>query len=375
MFFAVPGQHHPPNAIRTEGDIVNIRTRVFQWRRDALGVLAVLAASFASATTAQTAEEFRGNLDDTTSPAYCGQCHTRIYSEWQGSIMAKDLTNPIVCEFYTSTNKTGKFDGLGFEGFNRAMGHGGEAGDCADCHVPRQVIEAHERGEEVDLGEAMDNVADHGIACSFCHAVSDVKLEKDENGRYAERIYDVVTLEPNPDAWHRPFDTDEAPHDVVQSDIYRSSEICGACHLNQEKLLSISTCDDWKQSYGSGLTDQTCQGCHMPLIEGAVEAADGGPERKGMRRHTSVGSRDAAMRARRLVPRGPGPVCLVREPEGAWRVPSCPRRSRLAVHGDIDKMGEPVAERAGEPAEPAAMVAPRPWPRCRMPWRSWSGSS
>ena len=41
----------------------------------------------AGAVTAQTAAEFRGNLDDSTSPAYCGQCHTRIYNEWSGSLM------------------------------------------------------------------------------------------------------------------------------------------------------------------------------------------------------------------------------------------------------------------------------------------------
>lgn len=262
---------------------------------------AAVALFMAGAAHAQTAEEFRGNLDDSTSPAYCGQCHTRIYEEWSDSWMGTDLTNDVVYQFYTSTNSAGKFDGLGFKGFNKAMGHGDEAGDCADCHVPRQVIQAHERGEkDIDLGQAMDNVADHGIACSFCHAVTEVNLEKGADGRYAERIWDKVKLEQNEDTWHGPFETDEAAHDVVQSDIYRSSEICGVCHLNQEKFVSISTYQDWKIAFDAGLTNQTCQGCHMPLIEGAVSVAEGGPEREGMRRHTFLGARDAGMRAKAL---------------------------------------------------------------------------
>ncbi len=254
----------------------------------------------AGSATAQTAEEFRKNLEDFTSPAYCSQCHTRIYNEWSGSLMGTDLMNSVVLQFYNSTNSKGKFDGLGFKGFNMAMGHGDVAGDCADCHVPRQVIEANARGEEVDLGEAMTHVQDHGISCSFCHAVSDVNLKKDENGRYPARIFDKVTLESNPDTWHGPFNTDEAAHDVVQSDVFRSSEICGACHLNQEKLLSISTYDDWKTAYDAGTVTQTCQECHMPLIEGAISVADGGPERTGMRQHTFVGSRDPEMLASAL---------------------------------------------------------------------------
>ncbi len=272
--------------------------------RNGLQTVALAAAiliSLMSAGHAQSAAEFRGNLDDTTSPAYCGQCHTRIYNEWKNSWMGRDLENPIVYQFYTSTNPEGKFDGLGFKGFNKAMGHGDVAGDCADCHVPRQVIEAHAKGEgDIDLGQAMDNVQDHGIACSFCHAVSSIHLNKDENGRYPQRVFDKVTLEAAPDTWHGPFSTDEAPHDVVQSDIYRSSELCGVCHLNQEKFLSISTYDDWKKAFDAGVVTQTCQECHMPLIEGAVSVAEGGPERTGMRHHTFIGARDASMRAKAL---------------------------------------------------------------------------
>jgi len=213
------------------------------------------------------------------------------------------------------------------------------------------VIDAHARGEEVDLGEAMVNVADHGIACSYCHAVSEIHLEKDENGRYPTRIFDKVTLEPNPDVWHGPFATDEAAHDVVQSDIYRQSEICGTCHVNQEKFLSISTYDDWKQAYDAGLTDQTCQGCHMPLIEGPVEVAAGGPEREGMRHHTFLGARDAGMRAKALsldldaqVVDGKLVVSTVVENVGAGHtVPgSSPIRNVILKIDATDETGQPL---------------------------------
>lgn len=266
----------------------------------AIWIGAIFLAGLTNNAFAQGVDHNRMNVDDPTSPAACGQCHKRIYKEWKGSWMGKDLINPIVYQFYTSTNPKGKFDGLGFKGFNKMTGHGDKAGDCADCHVPVQVIKAHKEGKEVDLGEAMTNITDHGISCHFCHSVKSVKLEKNAEGRYSTRIFDTVTLETEENTYHGPFETDEAGHDVKKNDLFKSSKLCGVCHLNQEKLLSISTYDDWKNAYDSGKTDQTCQGCHMPIIPGKVAVAEDGPKREGMRSHTFLGARDEGMRRKAL---------------------------------------------------------------------------
>ena len=236
----------------------------------------------------QAAEETQAV--DKTSPQYCGTCHQRIFREWSSSRMGQDLNNQKVFQFYAGVNGSGKKDGLGFQ----PMMHGAK-GDCADCHVPLLVLSEHEKGNEVDLGIAMKEKKDHGISCIFCHSVKDVHINKDENGKYKTRIFDTVTLGDSETRYGPLKDANSPVHKTQYSELHKSSKLCGACHLNQEKFLSISQYVDWKEAYDSGKTDKTCQECHMPLIDEAVEAAVGAPKRKGLRRHTFVGSYDPAM--------------------------------------------------------------------------------
>ncbi|HEB67310.1 MAG TPA: hypothetical protein ENI93_05125 [Gammaproteobacteria bacterium] len=232
-------------------------------------------------------------LDPAKDPKYCGSCHKRIYKEWSQSLMGQDLNNPIVYQFYTGTNPQGKKDGLGFQ----PMMHG-KKGDCADCHVPELVLEKHAKGKEVDLGIAMKKKLDYGISCHFCHSVADVDIRKDSDGRYHTRIFETAKLGP-PGTFHGPRADAMAPvHGSKQSEVFKQSRFCAMCHLNQEKFLSISQYDDWKQAYESGKTDKTCQECHMPLLPGkhklaTVEGLDT-PERV-TRAHSFVGAHDLAM--------------------------------------------------------------------------------
>ena len=227
---------------------------------------------------------------DKTSPQYCGACHQRIFKEWQSSRMGQDLNNQKVYQFYAGVSGTGEKDGLGFQ----PMMHGAK-GDCADCHVPMLVLKEHEKGKEVDLGIAMQEKKDHGISCIFCHSVKDVHINKDENGKYKTRIFDTVTLG-DMDTYYGPLKDAKSPaHKTEFKSHFKDSSLCGICHLNQEKFLSISQYADWKEAYDTGKTDKTCQECHMPLIEEATEVALGGPKRKGMRKHTFVGSYDLDM--------------------------------------------------------------------------------
>lgn len=227
---------------------------------------------------------------DKTSPQYCGACHQRIFKEWSSSRMGQDLNNEKVYQFYAGVSGTGKKDGLGYQ----PMMHG-KKGDCADCHVPMLTLSEHKKGEEVDLGIAMQEKKDHGISCNFCHSVKDVHIKKDENGKYKTRIFDTVTLG-DPETKYGPLDDAVSPaHKTAVSKIHKSSALCGACHLNQEKFLSISQYADWKEAYDSGKTDKTCQECHMPLIEGEATAAIGAPKRTGLRKHTFIGAYDLGM--------------------------------------------------------------------------------
>ena len=222
-------------------------------------------------------------------PATCGACHQRIYREWKSSSMAKTIDNPNVYQFYTGTNPKGEKDGIGYQGM-----HPGQAGDCADCHVPQLTLDEHTQGREVDLGRAMQDKLDYGISCHFCHTLDHVKLEKDAAGRYKTRLFETVTQDAQGHI-QGPFEKTVAPHGATYNGLYKSSELCGACHLNQEKFLSISTYADWKQAYDTGVIKETCEDCHMPLLKGKQEVAVGAPMRDGLRAHTFIGARDPGL--------------------------------------------------------------------------------
>ncbi len=231
--------------------------------------------------------------DPKKDPKYCGACHQRIYKEWASSRMGKGIHNPIVYQFYTGTNPEGQQDGLGFQPFTH-----GEKGDCADCHVPELVLDEHAKGHEVDLGVAMKQRQDYGISCNFCHTIAHAEIRRDADGRYDTRLFDSVKRDPQ-GVIHGPFADAQSPaHPTVADPNLRKAELCGVCHLNQERFLSISTYDDWKKAYAEGKTDKTCQQCHMPLIDKPVLLADAvtdRPKRNGTRAHTFGGAHDPAM--------------------------------------------------------------------------------
>jgi len=230
------------------------------------------------------------------SPEYCGNCHQRIYQEWKASPMGYDLQNPIVKHLYIGLNGKNQPDGFGYQGI-----FPGKNGDCADCHVPTLVIDEHKAGRgDVDLAKAIDEKRDHGISCQFCHTLTDVHIDKGADGKYARRIYEKVTLEngetkygPRPGAPRGP----QSPmHGNAQSALIKDSRLCAACHLNQEeKVLAISTYEDWKALADAGKTQDTCQTCHMPLLPGEHEVATGYGKREGVRAHTFGGARDPEM--------------------------------------------------------------------------------
>ena len=313
--------------------------------REILGKgLALLAAAVAVTASADT--------DPQKSPAYCGACHTRIYEEWKSSAMGRDLDNPIVYQFYTGTNGKGEKDGMGFQPFTH-----GAKGDCADCHVPQLVLNEHKQGREVDLGVAMKEKLDHGISCNWCHTIQHVNLEKGADGRYKTRIFDSVVQDTS-GAKHGPRKDAKSPaHPTRFNPLIKDSKLCGTCHLNQEKFLSISAYDDWKQAYDAGKTRDTCQTCHMPLHKGKVELAVGGPKRSGVRAHTFIGAHDEGLLKKALSLKvdtqtagGEFIVKTVVENIGAGhKVPgSGPIRNVILKLEVTDETGKPL-EYAGDP--------------------------
>lgn len=320
------------------------------WRM-ALGLMvATLATPLVNAETKKTHPDKSVLGVDVKSPEYCGACHPRFLEEWKSSEMGQDLNNEHVYQFYTGTNAKGEKDGRGY----RAK-HPDKAGECADCHVPDLVLQKHKKGEAVDLGVAMREKSDHGISCYFCHTLSDVRTPLGSNGKYPERIFDKVTQDPLRRI-HGPrggVSKDFHPSGTVKSELIKSSEICSACHLNQEeKVIAISTPLDWAKAVKDGHTTETCQDCHMPLHSEAVEVAVGQPKRTGVRSHTFIGSHDKGLLEKALdiklnaeATNGVVNVKTVVENTGAGhRVPgSGPIRHVLLKIDVTDDSGKPLA--------------------------------
>jgi hypothetical protein len=233
----------------------------------------------------------------TDDPKYCGGCHQRIYEEYSSSVMGTDLHNPIVYQFFTATNAKGEKDGLGYQGV-----FPGQPGDCAQCHVPKLVLNEHAAGREVDLGQAIRDRSDFGISCSYCHSVQHVEVKK-TGDRYRTGPVNTVTRDSS-GAFHGPRQGVVSPaHPITTDPFIRTAEFCSQCHLNQEEghaktrnegkgVLAISTYEDWKKLYDAGTIQQTCVDCHMPALPGKQEVALQSPKREGTRAHSFVGAHD-----------------------------------------------------------------------------------
>lgn len=182
-------------------------------------------------------------------------------------------------------------------------------------------------------------------------------LEKGADGRYKTRVFDTVTQDTS-GAKLGPIKNAKSPaHPTKYSALHKDSKLCGTCHLNQEKFLSISAYEDWKEAFDAGKTKDTCQTCHMPQHKGKVEVAVGGPKRAGVRSHTFPGAHDPALLAKALSlkvdTRTEGGLLTVRtvvENVGAGhKVPgSGPIRNVILKIDVTDDKGQPLAY-AGDP--------------------------
>jgi hypothetical protein len=133
----------------------------------------------------------------------CGDCHRDIYHEWKNSPHARSFTSTA---FKEETNDY-------------------QFTFCLGCHVPETIF-TDNRVEPRKVNPA------EGVNCNSCH-LNDCKLSGPTPARG-----------PHPISERNPF--------------YKTSELCGKCH--------VSTFKAWQESGTSG-NKKTCQDCHMPAIQ------------------------------------------------------------------------------------------------------------
>ncbi len=177
------------------------------------------------------------NRLDFTSSNICKNCHTDIYKNWNASMHAAAISDPI---FEVSFMEAIKDKGDEARKF------------CLQCHSPTT-----RRTEDYELKA---DISSEGITCTFCHTITNVNMETA-----------IPTISNDPgNVMRGPFDNISSPaHKIKESEVHKTAKICGSCHEMKGKngVTILGTYSEWKESSYSkeGIK---CQNCHMPEMFG-----------------------------------------------------------------------------------------------------------
>ena len=271
-------------------------------RRAAWG-LAMVTALLPSWAFAQDHGTQPGTLNTQLQPGQtCFECHAGLrtrdgrpymaYDTWATSMMANATRDPL----FLATMSVAEQDAPG----SRAL--------CLRCHSPTAHTNGHAR-----TGMLNPDVGDtDGINCDACHRsivpTTDPMAPYVSNGQlfFADAPVGIDATRYGPR-----FDPSTSPrHPTAGSSFIRDSRMCGQCHdlthpsLNRRSLTGEdlgyrlpvqTTYSEWAQSdYARRATPETCQTCHMPLVDTmrtyqAARTVDA-PLREGQRRHDFFGA-------------------------------------------------------------------------------------
>lgn len=193
--------------------------------------------------------------------------------------------------------------------------------ECSKCHMPMMRYAAHVAGHE---GQVFANppaggptpaaqLAADGVSCSMCHQIAADNLGTDES------LVGGFTVDETAPRDHRavfgPFQIDSGRTTVMRSatgfrptkaDHLRTSELCATCHTLHTHAMDADgnvigrlpeqvPYQEWRHS--AYAPTQTCQSCHMPVVEDSV-AISGvlGHPRAGVHRHSFRGGNFVVLR-------------------------------------------------------------------------------
>lgn len=245
-------------------------------RSRTLGTLGTLAFALAvalstiagGAATAKPLPVAPGNAkaEQFEPPSACG-CHAALIEQWQRSMHAKALTDPLYLAKLEDA---------------RAATDGAIVPFCNTCHGPAAMMADRFGDETMPPGVA------EGVACTFCHQVTgnlpgepaNVSHLVEANGVRRAQIKDP-----------------QAPHPAEYSAFHETAEFCGGCHNVNHPVNGLeleATYTEWSQSPWAD-EDVTCQDCHMSREPGVIgpytgTAAPGAPERPNIYSMTFVGA-------------------------------------------------------------------------------------
>ncbi|MDH4069906.1 MAG: cytochrome c family protein, partial [Ignavibacteria bacterium] len=196
-----------------------------------------------------------------SSAALCGTCHPTHFAEWETSMHAYAMTDPVFL----------RLQEIGQERSGNSLDQ-----FCVKCHTPLGSL-LQETPPGFDPASLTPLAAD-AIHCDVCH-----RIESFDRGRAIKSLsLDKVRQGPITDPQANGF------HESRYDARYADSGICSPCHdiLSDDGLLIEMTSTEWDLSAYSAMGLE-CQACHMPVYSGS--AAVGSPARSNLHRHFFTG--------------------------------------------------------------------------------------
>ncbi|HWR49981.1 MAG TPA: hypothetical protein VN428_02670, partial [Bryobacteraceae bacterium] len=224
--------------------------------------------------------------------------------EWRASIMANSSRDP----YWQASVRRETID----HGESKAA----IEDECSICHMPITRYEAKLQGRNgqvfahIPFKDAkLGKEAGDGVNCSVCHQISKEKLGTRESFNGGFTVDPPLPGNVRPE--YGPFEVDAGHQQIMRSSTggfqpvlssehIRQSETCGTCHTLYTKTLGPggkvigelpeqTPFVEWLHS--SYKDKQTCQSCHMPVVQEPVPITRVfGEPREGLSRHTFVGA-------------------------------------------------------------------------------------
>jgi hypothetical protein len=194
--------------------------------------------------------------------------------------------------------------------------------DCSNCHMPAVRLADRDAGRDTHVFERfpfhalkdktpqLQRAAQDGVDCAVCHQIKNVGLGTDATFDGNVVIQQDVHNGQRPE--YGPYTVDQGHRTIMHSSTggflpkdathMRESALCGTCHTLYTDAIGPGGVklgikfpeqvpyQEWQHSVYSEDKTKTCQGCHMPAVDGPVAVtALYGQEREGARRHVFVG--------------------------------------------------------------------------------------
>ena len=181
-----------------------------------------------------------------TGAGRCGECHEKMFDEWEVSAHAKAVSSA----FYKASVASAK------------------DATCDRCHAPLAKVAPR------------DMTVSEGVTCDVCHTLRE-PAPAPGGGHFRLAVDDMVKFGPRCDLKDHYF------HRMGCSKEHREAELCGSCHWWEPKGVPVLTeYADWKAG-PEAARGMVCQDCHMPKERAAI--ATGSPVRGGVPHHGLLG--------------------------------------------------------------------------------------